>query len=663
MRPGSSTGFRLEQRFQTRLYVITVGLFIVAALFVFQLFNLQVLNGKENRVLAKKFVSRQEFKVAPRGFIFDRHLNVNDPLVYNINYIDYAIFPSRFPNRKAGLDYLQAFARIMGRPFADYESIIEPDNWKRLTHRNEKVILIHRISRREQERLASFELDERYGSFEVEHLRYYRMGPAMAHVSGYTGMPSRRELEQKLALPYQVLGKDGVEAFYDSELRGRDGVVIQNRIFDSRERLSRSRQGNHIVLNIDREIQAAAYRALLNSGKRGTVVAMKAATGEVLALVSNPSFDPNILSSVEGSRRNEHFEQVQRHKAFLNLAIQTRFPPASTFKPLVALAALEKGNPLEINRDLHFSCPGSWKLKSTIKSVPDSVYYCHNKGGHGSLDLVHAIAESCNVYFYNLGYRLGPSAIIDFARMVGLDRKHGTGIDLPNELEGFVPDQKWKEIQWSSRWYDGDTVNLAIGQGFLQVTPMGLSVMYAALANGGSIVQPFLLKEVRDPETGRVLRRLDPRTLATMTISRDHMRTVQEGLRMVVNTGTGRFLNRKDLPPIAGKTGTVQTRSGRKGTDHAWFGGFAPFDDDHRLVNDRIVVVVFVEHGIAGSASAVPIAAEVFKAAFPGWQNTAIPLPGGTSAQPGASPALPAPGDTVPGNATPQPAPLPPPQP
>lgn len=635
---GSSTGFRLEQRFQSRLYFLTVALFIIALVFLMQLFNLQILNGPANRLLAKKFVSRQEFKVAPRGFIFDRHLRVDDPLVYNINYVDFVIFPSRFPNRRTALEYLQNFARLMGRPFSEYEHIIEPGNWKRLTRRNEKVVLIHRLSRQEHERLASFQLDLRYGTFETEYLRYYRMGPAMAHVSGYTGLPSRRELEQKLALPYQILGKDGLEAFYDSELRGRDGVVIQNKIFDSRERLSRSRQGNHIVLNIDQDIQAAAYRALLKTGKSGTVIAMKAETGEILALVSNPAFDPNILSSMEGERRNAHYEQVRRHRGFLNLAIQARFPPASTFKPLVALAALERGNPLEINRDLTFRCPGSWKLKSTMEGVPDSVFYCHNRGGHGTLDMVHAIAESCNVYFYNLGYKIGPSPIIDFSRMFGLDSE--TGIDLPGEQKGFVPDQRWKQIRWSSRWYDGDTVNMAIGQGFLEVTPIELAVLYAALANNGKIVKPHLLKEVRDPETGRVLRRVDPQIVRTLNLSRQHLRTVQEGLRAVVYTGTGRYLNQPGLVPAAGKTGTVQTRSGRKGVDHAWFAGYAPFDDAH--ARDRIVVVVFVERGLAGSASAVPVAAEVLRSAFPDWQQPAFP------AQPAPAPqtnAVPAAGD------------------
>ena len=613
---GSSTGFRLEQRFQSRLYFLTVSIFVIAGIFIFQLFNLQLLQGAENRILAKKFVSRQEFKVAPRGFIFDRHLNVEEPLVYNINYVDYAIFPSRFPNRKAGLDYLQTFARLMGFSDSKYDDIIEPSNWKRLVQRNEKAVLIHKVSRKEQERLATFQLDLRYGGFETEYLRYYRMGPALAHVSGYTGLPTRRELEQKLALPYQVLGKGGVEAFYDSELRGRDGVIVQSRIFDSRERLSRSRQGNHIVLTIDQKVQKAAYNALLKSGKPGTVIVMHAESGELLALASNPTFDPNILSSIEGEDRNRHYEQVNQHRGFLNLATQARFPPASTFKPLVALAALERGNPLEINKELTFTCPGSWKLKSTMDSVPDSVFYCHNRGGHGTLDMVRAIAESCNVYFYNLGYKIGPSPIIDFARMFGLDRE--TGIDLPAEQKGFVPDQRWKQIRWSSRWYDGDTVNTAIGQGFLEITPMEQAVLYAAFANNGKIVIPHLLREVRDPESGRLLRRTDPQILRTLNLSREHLRTIQEGLRAVVHIGTGRYLNQKDIATAAGKTGTVQTRSGRKGIDHAWFAGYAPAQDEY--ARDRVVVVVFVEHGRAGSAAAVPIAADVLRAVFPDWK-------------------------------------------
>lgn len=618
MTQSTSISFRLEQRFQSRLSFLTISLFVIGGIFILQLLNLQLIEGSDNRLLAKKFVSRQEFKVAPRGFIFDRNLSVDDPLVYNINYIDYAIFPSRFPNRKAGITYLQNFAKIMGRSFSEFEEIIEPKNWRRLTRRNEKVILIHRISRQEQERLATFELDSRYGSFETEYLRYYRMGPAMAHVTGYTGLPSRRDLDQKLALPYQILGKDGVEAFYDNELRGKDGITIQNKIFDSRERLSRSQQGNHIVLNIDQKLQAAAYRSLVNSGKRGTVIVMKAETGELLALVSAPTFDPNILSSVEGAKRNSHYQQVIKHNGFLNIGIQARFPPASTFKPLVALAALERGNPLEINRDLKYTCPGHWKLKSTMESVPDSIFYCHRKSGHGTLDMVHAIAESCNVYFYNLGYKIGPTPIIDYSRMFGLDRE--TGIDLPGELKGFVPDQRWKQIRWSSRWYDGDTVNTAIGQGFLEVTPIELAVLYAALANNGKIVKPTLLSEIRDPETGRLLRKVNPQIQQTLNLSLEHLRVVQEGLRAVIYTGTGRYLNQPNLVPTAGKTGTVQTRSGRKGIDHAWFAGYAPYGDQYQ--KDRVVVVVFVEHGRAGSASAVPIAADVLKVAFPDWKDS-----------------------------------------
>ncbi|GIX42256.1 MAG: hypothetical protein KatS3mg129_1989 [Leptospiraceae bacterium] len=451
------TEYKLEQRFKNRLYFINVLFFIIILIFFIQLFKLQIINGAENRILSKKFVSREEYKIAPRGFIFDRDFNIKDPLVYNINYLNFVIYPSRFSSFEQGFKYILSFCKIMGIDCRQYSEYMDAKTWKKLARRNEKITLIEKVSRKEQERIVIFQLDRKYGYFENNHIRYYPLGPAFAHISGYIGFPTRKEIAEKKVKFYQTIGKDGLEAFYDKEIRGKDGIIIQNKIFDQTEQLVSSQQGNHLILNIDKDLQLIAYKALIESQKRGTVIVMKANTGEILALASYPSYDPNILSDAGNPTRFDHYKIITTYKGFLNLAIQAKFPPASTFKPITAVAALETGNPLEINENTTFYCPGYWKLKSTLKGVPDSIYYCHKREGHGKLDLIHGIAESCNVYFYNLGYKIGPTPIIQFAKKLGLDSK--TNIDLPGEINGFVPDQLWKQIRWSSKWYDGDTVN------------------------------------------------------------------------------------------------------------------------------------------------------------------------------------------------------------
>ena len=607
--------FRAELRFRRRLYFLTFMVFFIVFCFTLQLGSLQLVRGYENRVLAKKFVSHQEFTVAPRGLFYDRHSRPGDQaLVQNLRFIDFVIHPDQFENRKEAQEYVQIFSSIMGRNFENYESYFRPKRWKQVLRKNEVITLLTRMSRREHERLAAFHLPAHKGEYVTKHVRYYTMGPALAHVSGFIGLPSGTELRKKLALSYQTIGKDGLEARYDSRLRGRDGVRVRHRTLDHEEQISTTEQGDNLTLTIDRKIQAAAYRAIVANGQRGAAVVMRANSGEVLALASHPSFDPNILSSGNAKQRLKHIRQVRRHKAFLNLAIRSKFPPASTFKPLLALAALENANPNKtFTPDTSFHCPGKFILKSSYKGLPDTEFRCWSV--HGNENMIEAIANSCNVYFYNLGYQLGPSAMIQYSRSFGLDKV--TGIDLLGEIAGFVPDPRWKQRNFSSRWYDGDTVNMAIGQGFLQTTPIQIAVLYSAIANRGAIYQPYLVKEIRDPIDNHIIKEFKPQLLRSIPLSLHSVKIIQEGMRKVVSQGTARRLAHIALP-IAGKTGTVQTRSKRKGKDHALFASFAPYGAS---LDEIIVVVVFVEYGLAGAASAAPIALEIYKAAFPDWDS------------------------------------------
>ncbi len=604
--------FRIEQRFRRRLYFFTGLVFCVLLLFIIQLGNLQLLHGYQNKVLAKKFVSHQEFTVAPRGLLFDRNAKLTDqPLVQNLRFIDFIVHPDQFENREKAIEYVKVFSSLSGRDYGEYSHYFKPKRWRQVVRRNEAITLLTHITRREHERLAAFHLPAVKGEYVTQHMRYYTMGPALAHVTGFIGLPSAKELKKKLVQSYQTIGKDGLEARYDSILRGRDGVRVRHRVVDHEEQVSSTQQGDNLILTIDRHIQSASYRALVQGSQRGAVIVMRASTGEVLALVSHPSFDPNILSSGNAKQRRVHLKKINEHKTFLNLAIQAKFSPASVFKPLVALAALENHNTNRtFTEETKYYCPGSFVLKSSYAALADTKFRCWHGVSHGYKTMINAIAQSCNVYFYNLGYQLGPSAIIEFSRAFGLDKQ--TGITLRGEIQGFVPDQRWKRATFSSRWYDGDTINLSIGQGFLQTTPIQIAVLYSAIANRGKIYRPFLVKEIRDAIDNHIIKTFSPELLREIPLSLPNVNTIHKGMRKVVTEGTARRLAYISVP-IAGKTGTVETGSKGKGKDHAWFASFAPYGAP---IEDVIVVVVFVEHGMAGASSAAPIAGEIYKAIF-----------------------------------------------
>lgn len=612
----SLTQFRLEQKFRTRLYVFAGFMLFCAVALTIQMANLQLVYGFENRVRAQRFVSRREFTRAPRGLMYDRNFRTDgaDSLVVrNINYVDFVIHPSRFTNRAEGMRYLKEFSVAMGRSLAEFAEDVTPAGWRTLTRKNKPLVLLSRMTRREQERLAELRTLSDNGEFVTRHLRYYAMGPAMAHVTGYIGLPSRKELDQKKALPYQMIGKGGIERRYDPILRGTDGVRIRHKIIDSEEQIALSEHGNNLILTIDRKVQATAYQGLIKSKRRGSVIAIKAHTGEIVALASNPAYDPNILTSGSSAQRSQHYRQIRKHEAFLNMALQTKFPPGSTFKPLVALAALETPSGTPVTEHLQFRCPGKWVLQSTLAGVPDSDFYCWEHRGHGRVDLIDAIASSCSVYFYQLGYRIGPTPIIEYARAFGLNRK--TGIDLPGEVSGFVPDQRWKQLRLSSRWYDGDTVNSAIGQGYFEITPIENAVLFAGLVNGGKLYRPFIVREVRDPITNDLMEQIHPQQMSSVPVSPGNLDIVHRGMRAVFTRGTARWLNRKNLP-IAGKSGTAQTRSRQGALTHAWFAAWAPYKGPPE---DAVVVMVFLEHGGGGSAAAAPIAVSVLESAFPNY--------------------------------------------
>ena len=614
----SSIEFKLEQGFRYRLYFFTGLILFTLIAFILQLFNLQIINGSENSLKAERFVRRSESLPAARGQVYDRNfinpeMSTQHMLISNSASLDVIVNSGLLKNNPQRIkEFMLVFYKTLSIPEAYYA---EPKFTKKVKSKI-PIVLLQGISSEQHERISVFDNISRFVVLVPSPKRNYIMGPALAHVSGYVGLPNLKDLTNREIKSYQLVGKGGLEIQYDSYLRGTDGFRYQKRNSDGNieeERIiEHAKMGNHLVLTIDKKIQFAAYNALKNY--RGTVIAIKPATGEILALTSNPSFDPNLLSGKNKQLKLQHFNRVKNNGGFLNIALQSKFPPASTFKTLVGLAALESEHKIDFSPSQTFHCNGSFILESSFASVPDQEFKCWDKKGHGTNDLIHAIEKSCSVYFYNLGHKLGSEAILYYAKLFGLDKK--SNIDLPSEIEGFVPSNEWKKRSYGTKWFAGDTVNLSIGQGFISSTPMGMTLFYMALLNNGKIHQPFLVSEIRNPIDNSIVVKNTGKMLRDIPLKSSTLEALKQGLRAVVKTGTAsRILNLPELPELAGKTGTAQTRRrGLSKSNHAWFIGYGPYNAP---VEQQVLVTVFVEYGVGGSVGAAPIAKEVFKAAFP----------------------------------------------
>lgn len=615
----SLSGFRLEKSFRTRLYAFTFTVVATFLIFIFQLFNLQIVNGEENALKAEKFVRKSESTPAARGQIFDRNFTTPEtsfPIVSNKPSLDVILNTALFkysPAKSAA--FIKLFSNILGIPLEYYANELREPGFSRRIKSKKRIILLESISREQHERISSFENLTRYVLFAPTPRRIYHMGAATSHIIGYVGKPTTRDLLDTDIKSYQLLGKNGLELQYDAELRGMDGFRIQKRNtggdIEEERVVEHAVPGKNLILSIDRDVQLAAFKGL--KGIRGTAIALRPATGEVIAMVSHPGYDPNILSGKNRSERNEHYRKVKKYGGLLNLATQSKFPPASTFKTLVALAALESEHKIDYDSSHEFSCNGRFIIKSSLRGHPDQEFRCWEPGGHGTNDLVHAIEKSCSVYFYNLGYELGSESILSYARLFGLDKK--TGIDLPNEVEGFIPSNEWKKRTYGTKWYDGDTINLSIGQGFISTTPLEMALFYMGIINYGKIYQPYIVSEIRDPVKNTILLKNKPHVLRDIPLKRSTIDIIKIGLRRVVKFGTASgVMNQANLPAIAGKTGTAQTkRRGESSSNHAWFIGYAPYNAPPE---EQLLIVVFVEYGAGGAAAAAPVARDMFKAAL-----------------------------------------------
>ncbi len=428
--------------------------------------------------------------------------------------------------------------------------------------------------------------------------RQYPQDGFAAHAVGYVGEIAEAELNQPQFLDYHqgdIIGKDGLERQYDSTLRGTDGqqrVLVDNM---GRERQMEGTQeavpGKDLRTTLDLDLQSVAELSMDN--KRGAVVALNPQNGEVLAMVSRPTFDPNKFTG-RISRTDWNEIMQDPHKPLLNRAIQAQLAPGSTFKPIMAIAGLEAG---VVDDETHFHCPGG-------ASFYGHYFACHIKRGHGDITLHRAITQSCDVYFYNVGNRLGIDRIAHYADLAGIGRK--TGIDLPNETQGTMPSTKWKMRLARQKWYAGETISVAIGQGAVTVSPLQIAAALGGLGAGGNWYKPHLT-------SGQA-----PALTSQGNFNPENLEQVISGMYGVVNEGgTGRAAYMPNIK-ICGKTGTAQVASSDKTkgaklrsalANNAWFVAFAPME------KPEIAVVALFENG-EESYNAVPIVRDVIKAYF-----------------------------------------------
>ncbi len=564
-----------------------IGYIIVAIFFllIMRLWQLQILQGNEYRKISESNRLRIVRIPAPRGIIFDRN---HVPLVKNSAYFFASVIPGEFDHGK-----LPVLAKLLKMPAEELLARLSASQATPFV----PAKLKQGLSLKEIAYIEARKSDIPGLMIEAEVSREYPYGELGAHLLGYLGKPSPSQLKEpsfKNIPPDMFVGQWGIEKLYDASLRGTPGQkIIEVNALGRQLRLLQERppvKGDDLVISIDIDLQREAERAF--GDRAGALVAIKPTTGEILGMVSKPSFDPNLFT--RGMSREQWLSIAANKKnPMLNRALQSQYPPGSTFKIVTALAGLETG---AITPDMKVDCRGGILLGNRR-------FGCWRKEGHGILSLHRAIVESCDVYFYEVGRRVGIDRIAQYAAALGLGQK--TGIELGRERQGVVPSTAWKKETSGMPWFPGETLNAAIGQGYVAATPLQLASMMSAVANGGLRYKPSFVVHSEPAIAGR------------LTANPYNLEIIRKGLFGVVNerSGTG-WAAKSYLTTVSGKTGTAQVVALGRGAgalherfqDHAWFVAFAPHE------HPEIALAVLVEHGGHGGAAAAPIAKTAIEA-------------------------------------------------
>jgi penicillin-binding protein 2 len=562
-----------------RILRISYIVIVVFLLLIMRLWQLQVLQGSKYRELSEVNRLRIITIPAPRGILFDRN---GIPLVKNSSYYCASIIYGEFDKSKTDL-----LSRVLNVQVEEILAKINKEGLSPFT----PIRLKQGLTFNEVAYIESRRSDFPGLIIEVDASREYIYGSIGSHLIGYLGKPNPSQFKDPAfrdVPPDAFIGQWGAEMLFDKSLRGTPGErIIEVDSLGREIRLLKENppvKGEDIRLSLNINLQKEAEEAF---GERaGAFVAIKPDTGEILGLVSRPSFDPNLFA--KGISYEEWIALTQDNKRpMLNRALQSQYPPGSTFKIITAIAGIEEGvitpeTKVECRGGIHY---GGWH------------FGCWRKEGHGVMSLHRALVESCDVYFYEVGKRLGIDKIYDYASSFGLGKE--TGFKLVNERSGIIPNTKWKKERKKQKWYLGETLNTAIGQGYVAVTPIQMAVMISAIANGGNIYKPTLVKDAIPVLSGKAKAR--PGTLGI----------VKRALSGVVNEpgGTG-WAAKSEVATICGKTGTAQVVAMKGGSqyqaerfrDHAWFVAFAPAE------KPEVALSVFVEHGGHGGGAAAPIA-------------------------------------------------------
>jgi penicillin-binding protein 2 len=576
-----------------------------------RLFYLQVINGEELRRLSENNCIRLQSTDPSRGMIFDRN---GIRLVDNRPSFDLNIV---LKDAKPVEQTVKKLSKYINVPESELFSKIENNK----TVSSYKPILLKKDIGRDA--LAAIEVrkfDLPGVVVDVKPRRHYLERQTAAHLIGYLSEINADELNSGEYPGYTVgdyIGKFGIEKIFESFLQGKRGgrqveVNVMGQVVRNLKTVD-PQPGQNLYLTIDLRVQKKA-EALLE-GVAGAVVAMDPQTGQILALASSPSFDQNIF--VDGMSHEQWDALVSNPlRPLENKVIHGEYPPASTFKIITAIAALEEG---VIDKDTTFYCPGYYKYGNRV-------YRCWRAAGHDSVNVIKALAESCDVYFYQVGQKLGIDRLSMYAVASGLGSP--TGIDLDHEAAGLIPTKEWKKRRTGVAWQGGETLSVAIGQGFDLATPLQMLVLTSAVANGGEMYKPLILKSVYSPE-GSVILESKKQLAGKLPVSKKTLKIIKEGLWNVVNNKKGTaWIAHVEGFDISGKTGTAQVvgRSKERGLSeeelshrlksHAWFVAYAP------SVDPQIAVSVIVEHGSHGSSTAAPIARDVIKTYFGQGENS-----------------------------------------
>jgi len=610
--------YRDDQKFLT--FRINALLWGIVAVFVFlagSFWFVQGVQAEKYRGLSESNALREVVIPAKRGLIMDRNGKIladNQP-AYSLTLDRVVMKPilKSDPDHKPKL--VNFLAAVLAVPPAEVEARLEKGKGIPFAR---PFPLAEDLSMTQVAGIQAQAISFPELNVEPVQRRNYAYGTMAAHVMGYIGEASEKDLTQRKDIHSgDILGKKGVELIYDSYLRGKDGAQYWEydshgrRLDEYRAARKEAAAGDNVYLTIDFELQRRAEQYFIENEMVGAAVALDPRNGEVLAMVSSPAFNPNVYSK---RFTPDVWKTIMSNpfKIELNRAIQGTYSPGSVFKAVMAMAGLSEH---VIDTSTEFNCTGSGVFFGRR-------FRCYNKNGHGDVNVANALKVSCDIFFYNTGARLGVDKISQYAHNFTFGEV--SHIDIDGEKPGLVPSTKWANEKQHRKWYPSETISVAIGQGPLIVTPLQVANLMAAIGNGGIVYQPHVVKLIEHTVPGSTQPQrlqLEGKVLHKVTLDQKALNSVRLGLWKVVNEqgGTGGNARITGLD-VSGKTGTVQVIAQHgwvkteglpfKNKDHAWFASFAPRD------NPQMVVVVFVEHGGHGGADAAPLAKLLYEARF-----------------------------------------------